>query len=572
MNILITGGAGFIGSNLISYLLKNTHYNLYSLDNYSSGKRENEIKDPRVKYICGNTWEINEIQMLCDNQFEYVYHFGEFSRIVYSFDVPSTTFQSNTYGTQQVLEFCVRKKAKLIYSGSSSIFGNDMQDQHLNPYSWTKSKNIELIKNYETWFGLEYAICYFFNVYGPGQICEGNYATVVGIFEKQYSEGKPLTIVEPGTQRRAFTHIDDIVSGIYLTATKGIGDGYFLGTEKNVEINDLAKMFNTETVYIPERKGERLQSLLHTSKVRTELGWTTNIDLESYVKQFIKNHETKIIGIIGNGFVGKATKLLKCDNIKCIVYDKNPQLCEPQNTELKDLLSCDIIFISVPTPMKPDKSCHTNIVTNVINDLKHIDYKGRICVRSTVPVGFCKSHDVDFMPEFLTEKNWEKDFKMCEKWIIGINNDDKSIKDLYTSIFQIAKKNNVIDFDKVVFDDTNTCELIKYTRNVFLATKVSFCNELFNFAKKYNIDWDTFSDICFSDKRIGVSHTQVPGYDGKYGFGGTCFPKDVNSLVIQIENIDVQCPLIKSVVLRNETIDRTEQDWNDNKERAVIDH
>lgn len=285
MNILVTGGAGFIGSNLI-YELKKLYknVNIISLDNYISGKVENHIEG--VKYIKGDTWNIKFIEEIQNFNPKYVFHFGEFSRIVLSFEKPNETFQSNTFGTQQILQYCVEKNSKLIYSGSSAIFGNKMKDQNLNPYAWTKSKNIELIHNYKEWFGLNFAICYFYNVFGPNQISTGPYSTVIGIFEDQYKNNKPLTIVKPGTQKRCFTHIKDIIDGIILVAEKGSGDEYFLGTKENISIIDIAHMFNWSYIFIDKRKGERETSTLIKSKI-DELGWNPNYNIKDYIKKII---------------------------------------------------------------------------------------------------------------------------------------------------------------------------------------------------------------------------------------------------------------------------------------------
>ena len=287
MNILVTGGAGFIGSNLI-YELKKLYenVNIISVDNYTSGKVENHIEG--VKYIKGNTWDIKFIEEIQNFNPKYVFHFGEFSRIVLSFEKPNETFRSNTFGTQQILQYCIEKNSKLIYSGSSAIFGNKMKDQNLNPYAWTKSKNIELIHNYKDWFGLNFAICYFYNVFGPNQISTGPYSTVIGIFEDQYKNNKPLTIVKPGTQKRCFTHIKDIIDGIILVAEKGSGDEYFLGTKENISIIDIAHMFNWSYIFIDKRKGERENSTLIKSKI-DELGWNPNYNIKDYIKDFVKN-------------------------------------------------------------------------------------------------------------------------------------------------------------------------------------------------------------------------------------------------------------------------------------------
>ena len=284
--MLIIGGAGFIGSNIIEALLeRKLAENIVSLDNYSSGTSKNHFKDERVSYFGGSSWDILESR---NAEFEalqpdVVFHLGEFSRIVTSFPKVNYVFESNSLGTQRVLEYCVRKNAKLVYSGSSSTFGNDGRDSNLSPYAFLKKQNIQLIHNYGEWFGLKFAITFFYNVYGPRDIEQGEYATVVATFRRQYAAGEPLTVVLPGTQRRIFTHVNDIVSGLLLVAERGEGDGYKLAGDDDVSVQELANMFGTNVTYVPERRGERFSSVCETSRARTELGWTPQVSLASYV-------------------------------------------------------------------------------------------------------------------------------------------------------------------------------------------------------------------------------------------------------------------------------------------------
>jgi len=287
--IVITGGAGFIGSNLIKFLIKKTKYKLVSIDNYSTGSIKNHYNNPRVKYINSDNIYIKKKLSTIKNKILTIFHFGEFSRIYQSFVDISFCYTSNMLGTFSVVKFCSDNKIKLIYSASSSKFGNRGKDEDLSPYSWTKSKNIELIKNYTRWFNLRYEILYFYNVYGPGQIRNSKMAAVIGIFEEQYKKKKPLTVVKPGTQKRDFTHVDDIVRGCYLAFKKGKNDHYFLSSRKSYQILDIAKMFKTKIKMIPERKGERLGSFYKKNNTYADLGFKTTINVKDYIKFFIKN-------------------------------------------------------------------------------------------------------------------------------------------------------------------------------------------------------------------------------------------------------------------------------------------
>ena len=218
--IIVTGGAGFVGSNLIEYFLRNTKYKLISIDNYSSGVRKNHIKNSRVKYIKGDTKKINIILNKHKKKIKTVFHFGEFARIFQSFLKFNQCYESNSIGTKEVFKFCLDNKIKLVYSATSASLGNKGADSNLSPYAFTKSKNLELLNNLKKWFGFKYEVIYFYNVYGPRQISSGDMATVIGIFEAQYKKGLPLTVVRPGSQSRRFTHIHDTVQTCYFVEKK----------------------------------------------------------------------------------------------------------------------------------------------------------------------------------------------------------------------------------------------------------------------------------------------------------------------------------------------------------------
>lgn len=280
-NILVTGGAGFVGSNLIKRL-KNDYPDarIVSLDNYFTGKQENHVKG--VEYYHGHTSNAHLIFEDLEVPFDTVYHFGEYSRIVQSFDDIQVVSDSILLGTPRVLELCRQWGAKLIYSASSSKFGNEGKDENLSPYSWMKSKMVELIKNYGEWFDLQYEICYFFNVYGPNQIMRGDYATVVGIFERQWKEGEKCTVVSPGTQTRDFTHVSDIVNGLIKASKISENREWHLRSGINVSIIDVAEMFG-EWELIPERRGERFTSEEFPSDTEMKLNWKPEYNLNNWI-------------------------------------------------------------------------------------------------------------------------------------------------------------------------------------------------------------------------------------------------------------------------------------------------
>ena len=280
-----------------------------------------------------------------------------------------------------------------------------------------------------------------------------------------------------------------------------------------------------------------------------------------------------IIGVIGNGFVGKATTQLKCKDIELLAYDINPEACEPKGLLLEDMNKCEIIFVSVPTPMSKDGSCHLNIVKSVLKDLKSIDYKGYIVLRSTVPAGTCDELNVYFMPEFLTEKNFINDFINNKDWVFGLTGSytDDNFKDTISKLFTLAHKNHCIKYNTLHFLTNKEAEMVKMFKNCFLSVKVSFCNEVYEFCQINEINYENVRKIACNDDRILHSHTQVPGHDGKRGFGGTCFPTDTSSLRHEMTKKQMVPHIMNAIITRNETIDRPEKDWSANKGRAVAD-
>ena len=289
--IVVTGGAGFVGSNLIELILKKTKYKIISLDNYSSGTKKNHIKNKRVNYLRGHTLEIEKILVKYKNKIKSIFHFGEFSRIYQSFKKFNECYESNSIGSQAVFKFCLDNKIKLIYSATSASLGNKGNDKNLSPYAFTKSKNLELLENLKKWFNFKFEIIFFYNVYGPRQIKVGNMATVIGIFENQYLSKKPLTVVKPGNQTRRFTHILDTVQICYEAFKANKCRYYSISNKKSYSILEVAKMFKSKIILLKPRLGERYASALtkisNYNKIIQKFG---KLELKDYVSSFIKSH------------------------------------------------------------------------------------------------------------------------------------------------------------------------------------------------------------------------------------------------------------------------------------------
>ena len=292
--IIVTGGAGFIGSNLIEYLIRKTKFKIISIDDYSTGSKNNHIKSKRVNYIKSNTKNIYKTLHKYKRKINSVFHFGEFSRIFQSFEKFQQCFDSNSIGSKEVFKFCLDNNIKLIYSATSASLGNNGKDKGLSPYAFTKSKNLELLENLKNWFNLSFEIIYFYNVYGKRQIEIGEMATVIGIFENQYKKGLPLSVVLPGSQTRRFTHISDTIKVCYEAWKNNKCAHYSISHRKSYSIKYVAKMFKTKIKYLPSRIGERYASALtnisYNNKVIKKYG---KISLKDYVTSFIKEQKKK---------------------------------------------------------------------------------------------------------------------------------------------------------------------------------------------------------------------------------------------------------------------------------------
>ena len=288
-SIVITGGAGFVGSNLIKCLLKKTKYNLISIDNYSSGSHKNHIKSKRVSYIKSDTQNINKV-LKNPKKIHSLFHFGEFARIYQSFLKMKECINSNTIGSNAVINFCFSNNIKLIYSATSATIGNKGNDKNLSPYAFTKAKNLELLENLKKWFKFKYEIIYFYNVYGLNQISSGSMATVIGIFEGLYKKKRPLTVVRPGTQSRRFTHIDDTVNVCYFAWKQNKCRHYSISNRESYSILEVAKMFQSKIKLLSPRRGERFASALTSMNLSNKVYQIFGkVRLKVYIKNVIKS-------------------------------------------------------------------------------------------------------------------------------------------------------------------------------------------------------------------------------------------------------------------------------------------
>ena len=282
-SVLVTGGAGFIGSHLIEKLVLNPDIRVVSLDNYFTGLKENH--NAGATYIEGHT---KDISRHIKEPIDIVYHLGEYPRVEQSFEDVERVWDYNSTGTFAVIEFCRKQNSKLVYAGSSTKFSDNGFGRDQSPYAWTKATNSDLIKNYSDWYGLNFSIAYFYNVYGPRERSD-TYGSVIAIFKDQYQDGKPITVREPGTQRRNFTHVADIVDGLLLIGEKGEREEYGLGAEESYSILDIAEMFGGKVEMIPNRPGNRVDSSLDVSTARA-LGWNPKHNVKEYIADFIKQN------------------------------------------------------------------------------------------------------------------------------------------------------------------------------------------------------------------------------------------------------------------------------------------
>ena len=282
--ILVTGGAGFIGSNLCEHLALDENNEVYSLDNYSMGTSENHVQG--VNYIIGDTVNISKLINFVPDM---VYHLGEYSRVEQSFDDIKKVWQSNKDGIFAVLQFVRKTGCKILYAGSSTKFGDGGMGRNSSPYAWTKAVNTELVINYGNWFKVPYVVTYFYNVYGEREIKEGKYATLIALFKEKMKNGDSLTVVSPGTQRRNFTHVSDIINALVLVGRNGHGDEFGIGSDEAFSVKEVAEMYNGKIEMLPERRGNRMDAEVISDKTKA-LGWRPKKKLKDYIEECRKDN------------------------------------------------------------------------------------------------------------------------------------------------------------------------------------------------------------------------------------------------------------------------------------------
>ena len=280
MRILVTGGAGFIGTNLIKHLLKNKNVEITSIDNYSTGKVENHQKG--VLYI---NKDINECNYMVN--FDIVFHMAAIARIQPSFERPEDYINTNFNGTYKIVKYCIKQNIPLIYAGSSSHHSGKFK----NPYTFSKDMGEEIIQLYQKHFGLKASIARFYNVYGPYQLTEGGYTTLIGRWMNNIKNNLPCEIYGDGNKKRDFTHVEDIINGlISIMKQKSYGNIFEFGKGKNYSVNEVAKMFKIVPMYKENKPGEAQETLADYSLAKRKLGWEPKKDLKTWINTFIEQN------------------------------------------------------------------------------------------------------------------------------------------------------------------------------------------------------------------------------------------------------------------------------------------
>jgi len=559
---LLTGGAGFIGTNLCKYLL-NMGDKVTVWDDLSTGRRENVPEGV-------NFMSVDIISYVpFTSKFDAIFNLAcPASPPKYQKD-PVQTMLTCVIGMKNMLDLATKLNIPILQASTSEIYG----DPNIKVQSETYCGNVNCIGprscydegkraaetlcfDYNRQYKTKIKVVRIFNTYGPHM--DSKDGRVVSNFITQALSNKPITIYGDGSQTRSLCYIDDLLSGLYkmINTPDEVTGPINLGNNDEISVLDLANLISNMT---RSKSIFKLKSLpIHDPKQRCpdislakkSLDWKPQITLIDGLNRTIKYFQSSLtIGIIGGGFVGSATALLKCTGVKTIVYDLDPDKCDPSETKFQDLCNVNLIFICLPTPSGPNGQCNTTIVEKVVSQVKNMcDIP--IVIRSTVPPGTCERLGVSFMPEFLREKTAHNDFRSTEEWIVGAI--DETVKQLITRVIKTAKRYEVIKSSIIRYVHPKEGEMIKYMRNSFLAVKVAFCNEIHDYCTALNIPYDVVRQGFTIDSRIGESHTNVPGHDGQRGFGGHCLPKDTKALAYEFAKHNVTESVLSATIESNE--------------------
>ena len=555
---LIAGGAGFIGSNLSRYLL-NLGHRVTIWDNLSTGRLEN-IPKGAVFVNCDIRDECNELPLRIDGVFNLAcpaspQHYQK---------NPIDTLMTCVIGTRNLLSMATNNNIPIFHASTSEVYG----DPEISPQSESYKGSVNctgirscydegkraaetLCFDYNRTLGTQVKVGRIFNTYGP--YMNSDDGRVVSNFITQSLRNQPITIYGDGLQTRSFCYVDDLIQGIVslmntdTTITGPINIGFPIESTVTVLAKTIKRLTNSESIIIYKDlpQDDPVRRCPDISLAKTLLDWSPTTDLEKGLSKTIEYFKMKCmkVGIVGGGFVGTATSHFECSNIDVFVYDINPDLCRPRGTTLESLMNCDVVMICVPTPQGHTGECDVSIVERVVSDIKKFDNHPPIVVRSTVPPGTCKRLDVSFFPEFLREVTAVEDFIATPVWIVGSTTLHSVVKDIIDTAF----KAGAIKSDTVKILTTDQAEMVKYSKNCFLASKVAFCNEIYDLCNKLNIEYEKVREGFTIDTRIGSSHTQVPGPDGQRGFGGHCFPKDLSALIHVCEKNAISIPFLKGI-------------------------
>jgi UDP-glucuronate decarboxylase len=563
---LIAGGAGFLGVNLSRYLLDLGH-KISVWDNLSTGDHSNLPDEVLFTQVC-----ITDFIEHSTGSFDGIFNLAcPASPMHYQKD-PIQTLTTCINGTHNLLKLATNQNIPLLQASTSEVYGDpDISPQ---PEEYNGSVNCTGIRScYDEGKRAAEALCFdynrtrstkikvvrIFNTYGP--YMSPTDGRVISNFITQAIEDKDITVHGDGNQTRSFCYVDDMVKGLVamMNSSDDVIGPINLGNPHEQTIADIAKQIvqvtnsSSNIVHKELPEDDPLQRCPDISKAKELLQWEPSVNFSEGVENTITYFASRLhvpvstfsVGVIGGGFVGSATSQLRCERVNVMIYDNDKTRCVPPNTSLADLMNCDIILICVPTPSLPSGECDTSIVRYVIEDIKKYTPHPPIVVRSTVPPGTSDDCNVSFFPEFLREITWKEDFINTGMWYIG--SDDKLAVVLLSRIISAAKQCNAIKCNNITVTTSGEAEMIKYMRNSFFATKVAFCNEIYDMCTHLNINYNIVREGFLADPRVGRSHTDVPGYTGKRGYGGHCLPKDTKALSYEFRTKGVPGEILDAV-------------------------